>query len=130
MRPGAPVGYVQATRTSLPRCARTGRAGRPAPRAPRTVRTGYAYQPRPYRTYRVPCVPRTGRTVRTVATQVVDWVIARITGQIFTEQVALAKRMRAEPGRSAHVRAVEADPSFYEGWLAPRLARAALRAEC
>ena len=70
-----------------------------------------------------------GRTVRTVATQVVDWVIARITGQIFTEQVALAKRMRAEPGRSAHVRAVEADPSFYEGWLAPRLARAALRAE-
>ena len=60
---------------------------------------------------------------------VVDWVIARITGQIFTEQVALAKRMRAEPGRSEHVRAVEADPSFYEGWLAPRLARAALRAE-
>ena len=73
-----------------------------------------------------------GSTVRTayrVATQVVDWVIARITGQIFTEQVAMAKRMRAEPGRSEHVRAVEANPSFYEGWLAPRLARAALRAE-
>lgn len=60
---------------------------------------------------------------------VIDWIISHITGQIFTEQVALAKRMRAEPGRSEHVRAVAADPSFYEGWLAPRLARAALRAE-
>ena len=31
----APVGYVQAPRTSLPRCVRTGGAGRLAPRASR-----------------------------------------------------------------------------------------------
>ena len=116
------------------------------PRRLRRVRTGYAYRPPAlgtYRTRRAACpqgptyctywvrVPASAvpYVPRTVATQVVDWVIARITGQIFTEQVALAKRMRAEPGRSEHVRAVEADPSFYEGWLAPRLARAALRAE-
>ena len=60
---------------------------------------------------------------------VIDWIISHVTGQIFTEQVAQATRMRAEPGTSEHVRAVAADPSFYEGWLAPRLARAALRAE-
>ena len=119
---------------------------RATPRGLRCVRTGDAYQPPAlctYRTRRAACpqgatyctywvrVPASAvpYVPRTVATQVVDWVIARITGQIFTEQVALAKRMRAEPGRSEHVRAVEADPSFYEGWLAPRLARAALRAE-
>ena len=39
MRPGASVGYVRATRTSLPRWVRTGGAGRLAPTAPRTVRT-------------------------------------------------------------------------------------------
>ena len=58
MRPGASVGYVRATRTSLPRWVRTGRTGRLAPRAPRTVRTGYAYQPRAYRTYSVRWHPR------------------------------------------------------------------------
>ena len=31
MRPGASVGYVRATRTSLPRWVRTGGTGRPAP---------------------------------------------------------------------------------------------------
>ena len=50
--------YVQATRTSLPRCVRTGGAGRLAPRAPRTVRTGYTYQPQALGTYRVPWQPR------------------------------------------------------------------------
>ena len=117
MRPGASVGYVRATRTSLPRWVRTGRRAA-CPQGPAYC-TYWVRVP----ASAVPYVPRT------VATQVVDWVIARITGQIFSEQVALAKRMRAEPGRSEHVRAVEADPSFYEGWLAPRLARAALRAE-
>ena len=64
LRPGASVGYVQATRTSLPRWVRTGGAGRLAPRAPRTVRTGYAYQPRAYRTYRAPWHRRcAGRTL-------------------------------------------------------------------
>ena len=37
---GFGLGYVQATRTSLPRTLRTRGAGRLAPRAPRTVRTG------------------------------------------------------------------------------------------
>ena len=52
VRPGASVGYVQATRTGLARCARTGGTGRFAPRAPRTchVRTGHASPPRAYRT--------------------------------------------------------------------------------
>ena len=55
--PGASVGCVQATRTSLPSWVRTGGAGRLAPRAVRTVRTGYAYQPRACRTYRAPWHP-------------------------------------------------------------------------
>ena len=58
VRRGASVGYVRATRTSLPRCVRTGGAGSRAPRAPRTVRTGYAYQPRALGTYSVPWHPR------------------------------------------------------------------------
>ena len=37
---GFGLGYVQATRTSLPRTLRTRGAGRLAPRAPRTARTG------------------------------------------------------------------------------------------
>ena len=64
-RTGASVGYVQATRTSLPRTVRAGGAGSPARRAPRTERTGYAHQPRAYR-----YVPRNGTC--TVATQVPD----------------------------------------------------------
>ena len=64
VRPAASVGYVRATRTSLPRWVRTGGAGRLAPRAPRTVRTGYAYQPRAYRTYCVPRHPRSSRSRR------------------------------------------------------------------
>ena len=52
MRPGASVGYVQATRTSLPRCVRTGGAGQLAPKA---ARTGHASQPRACRVYRHPC---------------------------------------------------------------------------
>jgi len=58
VRPGASVGYVQATRTSLPRWAGTGGAGRLAPRALRTARAGYAYQPRAFGTYRAPWHPR------------------------------------------------------------------------
>ena len=54
----ASVGYVRASRTSLPRCVRTGGAGRLGPRAPRTVCAGYAYQPRASGTYRVPWQPR------------------------------------------------------------------------
>ena len=118
MRPGASVGYVQATR--------------PASRVLYVPDAQGGLPPGRHVLYVLGTRASLGRTVRTayrVATQVIDWVIARITGQIFTEQVAMAKRMRAEPGRSEHVRAVEADPSFYEGWLAPRLARAALRAE-
>ena len=69
--PWASVGYVRATRTSLPRRVRIGGAGRLAPRAPRTVRTGYAYQPRAYRTYCVPWHPTCcTRTVRCLAPQV------------------------------------------------------------
>ena len=49
--PRASVGYVRATRTSLPRWVRTGGAGRLAPRAPRTIRTGYAYQAWAFGTY-------------------------------------------------------------------------------
>ena len=56
--PRASVGYVHATRASLPRWVRAGCAGRLAPRAPRTVRTGCAYQPRTLGTYSVPWHPR------------------------------------------------------------------------
>ena len=55
VRPGASVGYVQATRTSLSRWIRTGGAGRPAPRAPRTV---LGTRTRLGRKYRVPWHPR------------------------------------------------------------------------
>ena len=37
--------------------------------------------------------------------------------------------MRAEPSTSEHLRAVAADPEFYEDWLAPRVTRATQRAE-
>ena len=60
---------------------------------------------------------------------VIDWVISHVTGKIFAEQAALARRMRAEPGESAHLRAVAADPAFYQGWLAPRVAAAVAAVE-
>ena len=58
VRPGASVGYVQATRTGLARCARTGGAGRLAPGPHVPVRTGHASPPRAYRAYRVSWHPR------------------------------------------------------------------------
>ena len=78
MRPGASVGYVRATRPSLPRWVRTGGTGRLAPRAPRIVRTGYAYQRRAYRAtaYRSTPWPR---PYRRGATSAVPYVPATVT---------------------------------------------------
>ena len=103
MRPGGSVGYVRATRTSLPRWVRTGRTGRLAPRAPRTVRTGYAYQPRALGTYSVPWQPRWSDGLGLV------FAASTITG--------LATTITTSPATNARTLIMTSPPGTYSGML-------------
>ena len=73
--------------------------------------------------------PRRAPAAAALPSWVVNWLVSHAVGSVFTALAACARRMHDRPHASEHVDAIAAEPAFYQGWLAPRVAAAVAAAE-